>query len=213
MFEAVIFDFDGTVADTGLGVKNAIRYALNEYKMPVYEDRLDEFLGPPLYLTFENMYNISKELASDIVDTYRVYYSKKGVYEVEAYPGMLDLLADLKKAGVKLAVASSKPKHYLDVGIPYIGVDKYFDAVVGPDLKNTEPNKTQLVLKACDMLGVTPSKNIAMIGDRSFDMVGANTAGVTSVGILFGFGKEEELKENNADKIAKDIKELRDILL
>ncbi|MBR6479143.1 MAG: HAD hydrolase-like protein, partial [Clostridia bacterium] len=51
-FDAVIFDFDGTVADTGEGVRNAVRYALKQFDMPIIEDRINEFLGPPLYLTF-----------------------------------------------------------------------------------------------------------------------------------------------------------------
>ncbi len=213
MLDAVIFDFDGTVADTGPGVRNAVKYALNEYKMPIYEERLNEFLGPPLYMTFEGMYGISHELASDIVDTYRVYYADKGVYEVEAYPGMLDLLKELKDAGIKLAVASSKPKHFLDVGVPFIGVDKYFDVVVGPDLKNTEPNKTQLVRMACERLGIEPSKSVVMIGDRFYDIEGGATAGVTTIGVEYGFGKRSEFEEYNADYIASDVAELRNILL
>ena len=79
MFDAVIFDFDGTVADTGEGVRNAVRYALRKYNIPIIEDRLNEFLGPPLYLTFEDQYKVTPEFASTLVDTYRVYYTEKGV--------------------------------------------------------------------------------------------------------------------------------------
>lgn len=212
-YEAVIFDFDGTVGDTGPGVRNAVRYSLNEHKMPIFEDRLNEFLGPPLYETYEKQYDISPEKASELVDTYRVYYSKTGVYEVEAYPGIIDLLNELKAQGVKLAVASSKPQKFLDICAKHIGVYDIFDEVVGPDLLNHEANKTWLVNRACELLGVEPSKKVAMVGDRFYDIEGANTAGVTSIGVEYGFGKREEFVEYNADIIVPDMEELRKALL
>ena len=213
MFDAVIFDFDGTVGDTGPGVRNAVRYSLNEYKMPIYEDRLNEFLGPPLYETYEKMYGLSPEKANEIVDTYRVYYADKGVYEVEAYPGIIELLKALKAKGVKLAVASSKPQTFLDICAKHIGAFDLFDEVVGPELKNHEANKTWLVNRACERLGVTPSKSVAMVGDRFYDIEGANTAGVTSIGVEYGFGKREEFEEYNADVILPTVEKLAEFLL
>ena len=212
-FDAVIFDFDGTVADTGEGVRNAVRYALNEYKMPIYEERLNEFLGPPLYLTFESMYGVSPELASDIVDTYRVYYADKGVYEVKAYDGLLGLVADLKEAGVRLAIASSKPLVFLKIGVHETGADKYIEEVVGPELKNHEANKAYLIRTACERLGIEPSKRVAMIGDRFYDIDGANEVGVTSIAIEYGFGCRAEFEQHNADYIVATVDDLRKILL
>lgn len=211
-FDAVIFDFDGTVADTGEGVRNAVRYALKQFDIPIIEDRINEFLGPPLYLTFEDQYGVTPEFANTLVDTYRVYYSDKGVYEVELYAGMLDLLKELKAKGVKLAVASSKPKHYLDIAIDYLGIGEYFDAVIGPELKNHKSDKTRLVLAACEALGLAPGKNVAMIGDRFYDIDGANAAGVFSVAFLLGFGSREELEEHHPDAIAEDVAALKKAL-
>ena len=212
-FDAVIFDFDGTVADTGEGVRNAVRYALNEYKMPIYEERLNEFLGPPLYITFERMYGVSPELASDIVDTYRVYYADRGVHECKAYDGILDLASDLKEAGVKLAIASSKPLVFLEIGVRETGAGKHIEEVVGPELKNHEANKAYLVRAACERLGIEPSKRVAMIGDRFYDIDGANEVGVTSIGVEYGFGHREEFEDHNADYIATTVDDLRKILL
>lgn len=212
MFDAVIFDFDGTVVDTGEGVRNAVRYALNQYDMPVIEDRLNEFLGPPLYLTFEAQYGVTPEFASTLVDTYRVYYSEKGVYECELYPGMRDLLETLKQNGVKLAVASSKPQHYLDLAIPFLGLEEFFDAVIGPELKNHNSDKTRLVLSACEALGVEPDKRVAMIGDRFYDIEGAKKAGVTSVAFLAGYGSREEFDEYDPDIVVEDAAALKKAL-
>lgn len=212
MFDAVIFDFDGTVADTGEGVRNAVRYALNQYNIPIIEDRLNEFLGPPLYLTFEDQYKVSPEFASTLVDTYRVYYTEKGVYEVDLYPGMLDLLETLKQSGVKVAVASSKPQHYLDVAVPYLNLDKYFDIVIGPELKNHNADKSRLVLRACEALGVEPSKRVAMIGDRFYDIDGAKSVGVTAIAFLEGYGSREEFAEHVPDILCEDVPALKKAL-
>ncbi|MCQ2487847.1 MAG: HAD-IA family hydrolase [Clostridia bacterium] len=212
-FEAVIFDFDGTVGDTGPGVRNAVRYALNKYEMPIYEDRLNEFLGPPLYLTFENMYGVTPEFASELVDTYRVYYKDTGVYEVEAYPGIIEIIEELKAKGVKLAVASSKPQKFLDICAKHIGVYDLFDEIVGPELENHQANKTWLVNRACERLNIEPSKKVAMIGDRFYDIEGANTAGVTSIGVEYGFGNRAEFEEYGADIIAEKVLDLKTILL
>jgi len=212
-FDVVVFDFDGTVTDTGPGVRNAVRYALNKYNMPIYEDRLNEFLGPPLYLTFENQYDITPEFSNELVDTYRVYYSDKGVFECEPYEGIIDVLKALREKGIKTAVASSKPKHFLDVIIPYLHLEEYFDAVIGPELQNHEPNKTQLVQMACERLGVVPGKNVAMIGDRLYDIDGAKGAGVVSIGNLWGFGNIKEFEEHGADFVVEHPVDLLDILL
>lgn len=212
MFDAVIFDFDGTVADTGEGVRNGVRYALKQFNMDVIESRINEFLGPPLYLTFEDQYGVTPEFASTLVDTYRIYYTEKGVYELELYPGMLDLLETLRAGGVKIAVASSKPQHYLDVAIPYLGIDKYFDAVIGPELKNHNSDKSRLVLSACEALGVEPSKRVVMIGDRFYDIDGAKKAGVASAAFLSGYGSKEELEAHAPDIIAEDAAALKKAL-
>lgn len=213
-YDAIIFDFDGTVADTGRGVKNAIKYALGQFSIPVGdESRLDYFIGPPLYEGFTHVYGVDDEMSNALVDAYRVYYGKQGVFECDPYPGMLELLGELKEAGVKLSVASSKPKHFLDMVIPFIGADKYFDCIVGPELKNHDSNKTKLVLSACKAMGVEPSKKVAMIGDRFYDIEGANAAGVTSVGVEYGYGSREEFLKYNADSIVCDMNELRNILI
>ena len=70
-----------------------------------------------------------------------------------------------------------------------------------------------LLQKAMDLLGVKASKEIAMIGDRHFDMEAAVAIGVSAIGVSYGFGSEEELKNAGADQIAKTVQELRSMLL
>lgn len=199
--EAVLFDFDGTLADTSRGIKNSIKYALAEKQIPVGdESRLNYFIGPPLYDGFSHVYGADEKLSEELVHLYRVYYAKSGVYECELYPGVRDMLDDLRKAGLRLGVVSSKPKHFLDMAVPHLGIAPYFTTVVGPELKNKNADKSFLIHQALDQMG---AGSAAMIGDRFYDIEGARRAGVTAVGVTYGFGTEEELKQAGADYLAQ----------
>lgn len=215
-FKAVIFDFDGTVADTGLGVRNSIKYAVGEFGIPVGDEAaLDYFIGPPLYESFEHVYGVDSKTAAKLVDSYRVYYSDKGIYELSVYNGLLKLLKDLKSAGIKLAVASSKPLHFLKTAVDTVGATQYFDYIIGPELNNHEADKSELIRSALNALDITAENydDIVMIGDRFYDIKGAKSVGIHSVGVSFGYGERDELETAGADKIADSVEELSAYLL
>jgi len=210
---AVLFDWDGTVADTRPGIFNSVRYAIGQYGIADKpDDELRYFIGPPLYDGFEHVFGVSPELANELTDTYRVYYRDKGIFECNVYEGVGDLLRELHDAGVKTAVVSSKPKEFLDRLVEHFGLAEHLDAVVGPAMDNHNSNKTVLVNQALKELMLLPS-TVAMIGDRHFDMEGAKAAGVNAVGVLYGYGTEKELCKAGADAICDQVADLRDFLL
>lgn len=210
---AVLFDWDGTVADTRPGIFNSVRYAIGQYGIADKpDDELRYFIGPPLYDGFEHVFGVSPELANELTDTYRVYYRDKGIFECNIYDGVGDLLRKLHDAGVKTAVVSSKPKEFLDRLVEHFGLADHLDAVVGPAMDNHNSNKTVLVNQALKELMLLPS-TVAMIGDRHFDMEGAKAAGVNAVGVLYGYGTEEELCKAGADAICDQVADLRGFLL
>ena len=210
---AVLFDWDGTVADTRPGIFNSVRYAIGQYGIADKpDDELRYFIGPPLYDGFEHVFGVSPELANELTDTYRVYYRDKGIFECNVYDGVGDLLRELHDAGVKTAVVSSKPTEVLDRLVEHFGLAEHLDAVVGPAMDNHNSNKTVLVNQALKELMLLPS-TVAMIGDRHFDMEGAKAAGVNAVGVLYGYGTEEELCKAGADAICDQVADLRGFLL
>lgn len=210
---AVLFDWDGTVADTRPGIFNSVRYAIGQYGIADKpDDELRYFIGPPLYDGFEHVFGVSPELANELTETYRVYYRDKGIFECNVYEGVGDLLRELHDAGVKTAVVSSKPKEFLDRLVEHFGLADHLDAVVGPAMDNHNSNKTVLVNQALKELMLLPS-TVAMIGDRHFDMEGAKAAGVNAVGVLYGYGTEEELCKAGADAICDQVADLRGFLL
>lgn len=210
---AVLFDWDGTVADTRPGIFNSVRYAIGQYGIADRpDDELRYFIGPPLYDGFEHVFGVSPELANELTDTYRVYYRDKGIFECNVYDGVGDLLRELHDAGVKTAVVSSKPKEFLDRLVEHFGLAEHLDAVVGPAMDNHNSNKTVLVNQALKELMLLPS-TVAMIGDRHFDVEGAKAAGVNAVGVLYGYGTEEELCAAGADAVCEQVVDLRGFLL
>lgn len=202
-FRAVLFDFDGTLANTSRGIKNSIRYALGEKNIPVGdESRLNYFIGPPLYDGFSHVYGADEKLAEELVRLYRVYYAKSGVYECELYPGIPDMLEALKQDGLKLGVVSSKPQHFLNMAVPHLNIESYFTTIVGPELKNKNADKSFLIRQALSQMNVERDSSVIMVGDRFYDIEGGKRAGVTAVGVTYGFGSEEELKQSGADFLA-----------
>lgn len=212
-YSAVFFDWDGTVADTRPGIFNSVRYATEQLGIPNKPDEeLAYFIGPPLYDGFEHVFGVDPDLAVTLTDTYRVYYRDTGIFECEVYDGIRDLLVALRAAGIRTAVVSSKPKEFLDRLVEHFDLTDCFDAVVGPAMDNHNSNKTVLVNTALKEMMLLPS-TAAMIGDRHFDMEGAKAAGVTAIGVLYGYGEEEELKASGADVICPGVTDLSDLLL
>ena len=111
MFRYAIFDFDGTLADTGAGVFASVQYALRSMGEPELDsETLKYFIGPPLETSFFVKCGLDSERCHEAVEKYREYYSTKGIYELEFFPSTLQTLRELKAAGVKTAVGSSKPE-------------------------------------------------------------------------------------------------------
>lgn len=203
----VIFDFDGTLADTSKGVLDSVEYALEKVGAPSFDRRvLRGFIGPSLYESFQAITGLSPEDAVRAIDFYRSYYQPKGIYECHLYPGMKELLKELSDKGIPLAVASSKPQVSLDVVVKYLGIEDFFDKIVGAELSVKSSDKLTLVKRAA-----LESNNV-MTGDAVFDIRAARQAGFTSVAVTYGFNDRETLLKEKPDFIADNISDLKEIL-
>ncbi len=213
-FDCVIFDFDGTVADTGEGLFEGIRYAIRMegLKQPT-DAEMREFVGPPLTESFKRQFpEISDEQVNKLIIHYRAKYSVDGYYKFRLYDGMEDLLLTLKAEGIKTGIGSSKPQVFLDHILKTCDLEKFFDAPVGAD-SDAITSKKEIVEKAANILnekfGCTKP---LMVGDTKFDIIGARQAGVPSVGVTFGYGKVEELLIHGADYLADNCEDIKRIV-
>ena len=202
-YDYVIFDFDGTVVDTGEGIIKSLQYSFEQMgrEIPDMSD-LKKFIGPPIHYSYTHFYGVSEDEVGEYIKKYRERYKIKGIYESVLYDGMKELLSELRSRGVKLGIASSKPEHLIYSVADYLKITDMFDAIVGVKIDDSNHStKTGLVLDAMKMLGAKDKSRVLMVGDRCFDIDGASGAGVKSCGALWGYGNEEEFKAHNADFI------------
>lgn len=199
MYHVVLFDLDGTLTDPGEGITNSVAYALKKYGIGVSDKReLYKFIGPPLHESFEMYYGFSKEQAKEAVEYYREYYRETGIFENFVYQGMEDTLKILKDSGRKLAVATSKPELFAKEILEHFHLETYFEYVAGANIDGTRTKKDEVISYALDALklsGAYPdgTGDVVMVGDREHDILGAAKVGLSSIGVLYGYGSREEL--------------------
>ncbi len=199
MYRNIMFDLDGTVTDSGRAIVSAVEYALSRFG---YEnqpkEKLESFIGPSLFDSFTREYAMNEEDCKKAVALYREVYEKKGLmFEVDIYEGIPELLTELKNRGFRLFLVTSKPLHFTGQIMERIGLAKYFEALIGPELTDPDSDKKRLIERAVSEYGLLKEECL-MIGDTKYDILGACDAGVDSVGVLYGYGSEEGLKKSGA---------------
>lgn len=205
----VFFDLDGTLTDSAEGITNSVAYALKRWNIEV-EDKssLKCFVGPPLAESFERYFGFSKAQALDAVDEYRVYYSDKGIFENTVYPGIPELLGELRARGKRLILATSKPEHYARQILDHFDLLRYFDLVSGATMDSSRTRKELVVAHALSMLGEIDLSACIMVGDRAQDVIGAAHNGIECIGVLYGYGDISELTAANAAYIADKVEDI-----
>ncbi len=211
-YDAVLFDFDGTIADTGRGIFSSIQYAVECLGFePLDVETLRRFIGPPIYDSFKRELGLDDEKSDFAVKKYREKYAEKGIYELDVYDGIIPLMKKLRENGIKIGIASSKPQNFLIRIVDFLGLSDLVDFISAPSADDTPQSKASLINNSAEALNTGKDK-ILMVGDRYFDIDGANGAGVESVGVTFGYGSEEELKKSGATFIAGCADEIADII-
>ncbi|MBO5410675.1 MAG: HAD hydrolase-like protein [Clostridia bacterium] len=210
-YKTVLFDFDGTFADTGRGVFAGVAYAVEKLGFePLTQSVLRTFIGPPLTDSFMAHLSLDESQAAHAIDIFKEYYSSEGVYKFDVYEGIIPLIKDLKACGVKVAIASTKPEVFIRNILDSLEFTDCFDFISAP-VSEERVEKSDLMLAA---LAATDSsrESAVMVGDRRFDIEGAIAAGLESIGVTYGYGSEEELKKSGATHIAGSADEIRNLL-
>ncbi len=212
MIRAVLFDFDGTVFDTVEGIAKSTQYALKKHGVERPAEELRCFAGPPMVDKFMEVFGVEKSEAEQLVLDFRERYLPVGVYESRPFPGIADLLARLREAGFRLAVATSKPFETAALLLHHSGLWDAFDAVEGshPGVNN-EPKRVT-VLRALSSLGAEKDSAV-LVGDTKYDVIGAHEAGIPCIGAGWGYAAPGELEAAGADAIVPDLPSLLRFLL
>jgi len=214
-----IFDLDGTLTDPMIGITTCVQYALAAYGIDEPDIRnLTKFIGPPLVTSFMEFYGVDNDTAQGMLVKYRERFSTVGLYENEIYPGIAQMLAQLNKEGHTIAMATSKPIGFAERILEHFNIKQYFHVLAGASMDESRNTKEAVLEFALNQLkkeehlktGVRPP---IMIGDRKFDVLAGKMFGTDTVGVLYGYGSEEELLAAAPTHLVKDVEELSNLLL
>jgi phosphoglycolate phosphatase len=208
----VLFDLDGTLVDSLPAIRRGINETLG---LHLGDDEVRPLVGPPSHDTFAALTGASGAELDALVAGYRARYAQIMGDGTIPFPGIPELLDELLAAGATLAVATSKSRHLARDLLEQLGLAGRFATIQGPGMggDSIRDTKAQTIAAALADLGVAAAPDIPMVGDRSHDIEGAHAHGLRAVGVLWGFGSEDELTSAGADVLAPDVPALRAELL
>lgn len=202
MYDTILFDLDGTLTDPGEGITNSVAYALKKYDIEVSDrSELYKFIGPPLKDSFMRYYSFSEEKAEQAIAYYREYFRDIGIFENRVYEGVEDMLRTLCDKEKTIVLATSKPEEFAVRILEHFDLKKYFNIVAGASMDSSRRKKGDVIAYAISLCEDFCKDTAVMIGDREHDVIGAKENGLKSIGVLYGYGNENELKVAGADYI------------
>ena len=206
MQKAIFFDLDGTLTDSGEGIINCAALALEHFGLNVpSREEMGVFVGPPLDKTFIQ-FGVSAEKAQEAIDVFRSRYLVVGKFENHPYPGIHDLLKQLKEQGHRLFVATSKPEETAVEILHKFELAEFFEEICGASFDHSRVHKADVLEFLLRKIG--GAENALMIGDTEFDVLGAATHGIPTIGVSWGYGKVEAMENAGAIAIANTMEEL-----
>ena len=204
--ETILFDFDGTLADTNHLIAQSYLHVLGKYFPGEFltEASVVNFNGPSLSEVFGSL---DSKNADTMIKEYREFNLKHHDELVSVFPDVPEVLGKLKSEGIKLAVASTKKKETLIHGLKFLGIYDYFDIVLGSgDFNLVKPDPESLNI-AMASLGADKETTI-MVGDNPQDIEAANRANVRGVFVGWSCKTKEDISPYHPFKIVESMKEL-----
>jgi phosphoglycolate phosphatase len=187
--QLVIFDLDGTITDSADGIVSSFRHALGQVDVAVPEgDLTSRIVGPPMHHTLATM-GLGEHTEAAIA-AYRADYTTRGWVMNSLFDGISPLLADLRAAGIRLAVATSKAEPTARRILAHFGLDEHFEVVAGASVDGTRATKADVLAHALEQLQPLPER-VLMVGDRRHDVEGAAAHGIDAVVVGWGYGQAD----------------------
>lgn len=208
-YSVVLFDLDGTLSDPKIGITKSVQHALQKAGVMVNDlDELEPFIGPPLQVSFQEIYGFNDTQITQAIRDYRERFTERGMFENKLYEDIPALLAQLKQQGYILTIATSKPTVFAEQIIKYFQLESYFDLVVGSHLDGSRSAKGEIIAEVLQQLDSYPKDQFIMIGDRKYDLIGARENQIDAIGVTYGFGSLEELKNEEPTYIVDHVNDL-----
>lgn len=190
-YAALIFDLDGTLTDSKPGILSCLRKVIEERGLD-FTGSLERFIGPPVeeWVTYL-MPNGTEEEHAALARDYRACYDREGWSNNSVYPGVKEMLQQLRAAGFLLYVCTSKHHHFAVRIFEAFGLTEFFTAIYGDKLEYPSHDKADLLARIISEQAIDAGK-AWMVGDRSFDIEAAHANGIRSIAAGWGYGSATE---------------------
>ena len=203
----LFFDLDGTLIDSAVGITRCVAHALTRMERPVPpESELRRWIGPSLRTSFGPLF-AQPEQVERAVEHYRERFESHGWAEHEVYAGIETTVESLHAAGYRLAIVTAKNEPHARKIIEHLPFGHRFDDVIGSTMDGSLSDKPELIAEALRRFSLD-AQDCWMIGDRRMDIEGARHHGMRNIGVLWGFGGEEELRLAGAQRLAEKPEQL-----
>jgi len=214
VIQNILIDLDGTLTDPKVGITTSARYGLEKVGHPISEDtNIDWIIGPPLKASLAKILNVDADdtLAEQALMAYRERFAVTGLYENHVFEGVAETLAELKRRGYRLFLATAKPTVYAKQILEYFNLAQYFTEIYGSELNGDRTNKGELIQYILEQQGIQADQCI-MVGDREHDIFGARHNGIESIAVKYGYGSEIELQQAQPKYTIENFSHLLDYL-
>lgn len=210
-FDCVCFDLDGTICDSKPGILNGLRYAFEKLGEPEQTDEYFlKFIGLSLDKSLAKFTDFSEDKIVETITVFREYYGEQGIFDGELYPGITDTIKAIHNLNCKIYLVTAKPQHFAEEILDHFDLLDYFDGIFGLIPDEDYPGKT---IHLNEIKSLSKCDSLIMIGDRHMDIDAANETGSTSIGVTYGYGSEEELKNANSTHLVSNCKEIEKIII
>jgi pyrophosphatase PpaX len=205
----VLFDFDGTLADTIPLIVASYHHAIGTMGEVAEEREVRSWIGRPLQPVLEERYPGRGAELTDVYRTWNLAHHDELILAVDGMPTLLD---DLHAAGARTGVVSSKKGETVRLGLRAVGLDDRIDVIAGQEHTDVHKPDPAPLLYAATRLGVAPS-DCVYVGDAVVDIEAARAAGMAAVAVTWGAGEGESLRAAEPDALVADVTTLRAVLL
>jgi phosphoglycolate phosphatase len=201
---SVLLDLDGTLIDSQPGILASCLAALRALGHEP-EENLDikRVIGPPLEDAMQVLLQpYGDDRVGDAVLAFRQHYGESGLLGSEPYPGIGSSLAQMRRAGLQIYLATSKRAIFARRILDHLELAEYFNGIYGSVPSGEFDHKPELLAHVLSERNLAPSHGL-MVGDRRHDIIGAHAVGMRGLGVLWGYGSREELEAAGADRLVK----------
>lgn len=214
MFKAVIFDFDGTLAETKQNIVKAIQRGITDYGCNADDRSIERRIGIGGRMLLETIFeennvNYDGDLIDKLIDRIELYRIE-AIYQIRVFDGTVPLLKALHKK-YKMALATLSRRNIMDILLRKKDLIKYFDVVITANEVTHPKPDPEIFLKCARRLGVSPS-HCVVIEDSIFGVKAAKSAGMRCIAVTTGSYSSKELGEKKPDLITSSINNKSEIL-